>query len=303
MQAATAIEPFQVSGELATADVATFCEVARTPVEIRRRSERQAFANQPTWQRCRPGSLAVGLSSDSTWVRFVIESALPRTHTVYLEQPMPWVDRQQVWLSYPNGSELSMQAGKMLPFQKRPVPAMNVFFPVRIKLGEAIAVLMRIDSIGSVSVGLRLHKQSSYEARRDMHNLFVGFLAGGTLLILLYNFFVYTALRDLKYVVYVPYGLSVLLFCGALYGFNYELMPSTNADQAQVHAHRLRQAFSEIAISVNDTVVTVTGSLGVAESGSTDDGVESVLERADVALYTAKDRARDRIVRAASATG
>ena len=223
-QSAFALESLAVSPAFKTADIAAHCEFTRSPRHIDRRSDLEAFATSSSWQRCQPGSLAVGLSSSAIWVRFIIESTLPRAHTVYLEQPMPWIDQQQIWLSYPDGGELSMSAGKLVPFYQRPVLAMNYFFPVRVRPGQAVSVLMRLNNIGSGSVGLRLHSQSSYEARRDLHNLFVGFLAGGTLLILLYNFFLYTALRDLKYVVYVLYGLSVLMFCGALYGFNYQLL-------------------------------------------------------------------------------
>ena len=75
------------------------------------------------------------------------------------------------------------------------------------------------------------------------------------------------------------------------------LLPSTAAEQARVAAERLRIAFAAETVATetsDDTpAITVTVSIGVAELGQNED-IESLLRRADVALYRAKDLGRNR---------
>lgn len=74
------------------------------------------------------------------------------------------------------------------------------------------------------------------------------------------------------------------------------VLPATDADGAQVLAERLRSAVRELSISFDGEPLRVTASLGVAsaEAGAVD--LESLVRRADEALYRAKGDGRDRVV-------
>ena len=69
------------------------------------------------------------------------------------------------------------------------------------------------------------------------------------------------------------------------------LLPSTAAEKALVAAERLRTAFS-IESTGDSTSFAVTVSIGIAELGE-DEDIESLLRRADTALYQAKDNGRN----------
>lgn len=75
------------------------------------------------------------------------------------------------------------------------------------------------------------------------------------------------------------------------------LMPDTDFRQAQSVAERVRMAVAEKPFeSANGRPLTVTCSVGVALNEHGSDSPESILKRADVALYRAKREGRNRVV-------
>lgn len=73
------------------------------------------------------------------------------------------------------------------------------------------------------------------------------------------------------------------------------LLPQTPATQVQPVAERLREGVAAIQLVTPQGVVRFTVSIGVADLSSVDDGFDSLLARADQALYAAKSAGRNRV--------
>ena len=73
------------------------------------------------------------------------------------------------------------------------------------------------------------------------------------------------------------------------------LLPETTAEQAYKVLDKVRAQMAKTPFRFKDTPVQITVSFGLAEFGA-DDTVESVFERADKALYQAKEQGRNRCV-------
>lgn len=73
------------------------------------------------------------------------------------------------------------------------------------------------------------------------------------------------------------------------------VLPETDLDEAARLAERLRAEIEKIQIMDADRPISVTASLGVVCSGPTDENLESLLTRADDALYVAKKKGRNQI--------
>jgi diguanylate cyclase (GGDEF)-like protein len=71
-------------------------------------------------------------------------------------------------------------------------------------------------------------------------------------------------------------------------------MPHTDIEGAKLLAERLRAAIAAGRVEIGSETARVTASFGVAELLSQED-FESLYARADAALYTAKERGRNRI--------
>jgi two-component system cell cycle response regulator len=75
------------------------------------------------------------------------------------------------------------------------------------------------------------------------------------------------------------------------------LMPDTDQNQAEAVAERVRQAVAERAFEVpGGRSLWITVSAGVALRESDSDTAETLIKRADVALYRAKREGRNRVV-------
>jgi diguanylate cyclase (GGDEF)-like protein len=81
------------------------------------------------------------------------------------------------------------------------------------------------------------------------------------------------------------------------------LLPQTDMDEALRTAHRLRRRLAELAVTSGQDTIHTTVSIGVAGLTSMDEDVTDLLAAADVALYRAKARGRDRVEVAAPEEG
>ena len=68
-------------------------------------------------------------------------------------------------------------------------------------------------------------------------------------------------------------------------------------DRAKAVAERIRANFEQVAVRLLAESINSTVSVGVATSGA-DESFSSVLNRADSALYRAKDNGRNRVTAA-----
>ncbi len=73
------------------------------------------------------------------------------------------------------------------------------------------------------------------------------------------------------------------------------LLPHTDGDGACRIAERLRTSAGLLSVSADDTQVTVTVSIGVAELGQHGHDLFELLAAADLALYRAKDAGRNQV--------
>lgn len=74
------------------------------------------------------------------------------------------------------------------------------------------------------------------------------------------------------------------------------LLPDTGVNGAQYLASRLRQAVRDATIMAGDTAIQMTCSFGIAHKEPGDQHIDSILQRADAAMYAAKRAGKDRVV-------
>ena len=74
------------------------------------------------------------------------------------------------------------------------------------------------------------------------------------------------------------------------------LLPDTDAEGALALAERLRTAICEKKVSYERRDIAVTASLGVAARIETDEALDTLIRRADAALYQAKEEGRNRTI-------
>lgn len=74
------------------------------------------------------------------------------------------------------------------------------------------------------------------------------------------------------------------------------IMPETHSETAVGIAERLRSVIGQLTFHLNETVLTVTISIGIVTiGGAVDCSVEDMVQKADTFLYQAKDEGRNRV--------
>ncbi|WP_085298947.1 GGDEF domain-containing protein [Cognaticolwellia mytili] len=73
------------------------------------------------------------------------------------------------------------------------------------------------------------------------------------------------------------------------------ILPNTNLAGAEEVAERIRQSIAKNTIRYQDRTISVTASIGVATIDSIDTRYEDLISNADIALYEAKAKGRNRV--------
>ncbi|GAA6617846.1 diguanylate cyclase [Scytonema sp. NUACC26] len=73
-------------------------------------------------------------------------------------------------------------------------------------------------------------------------------------------------------------------------------LPETDIDEAIIVADRIRENLEKTGILAQEQQIFITVSIGVASYHLRDDSVDAMLQRADKALYRAKNQGRNRVI-------
>lgn len=74
------------------------------------------------------------------------------------------------------------------------------------------------------------------------------------------------------------------------------LLPETDQPSARLVAERIRQKIERMVITFEEQAIKITVSIGVATIAITDKSFDQVFQRADTALYEAKNSGRNRVI-------
>jgi diguanylate cyclase (GGDEF)-like protein len=74
------------------------------------------------------------------------------------------------------------------------------------------------------------------------------------------------------------------------------LLPNTGTEDAVKLAERVRQAVEQESCQLQDQIIDVTVSIGVASYNKDTLSLEALLRRADDSMYQAKNQGRNRVV-------
>ncbi len=164
--------------------------------------------------------LNFGYTGAAYWLRFqvrlaedVTAGALPRW---LLEVGYPSLDRVELYFA--NARE-PLVAGDRQPFAERPMAHRNLVFPLVLRAGETVTVMLRVQSEGSLTVPLTLWNADAL-ARHDRHSYAALALYYGALAALgLYNLLLFFLIRDRSYLEYVLFVLGMAIGQLSMNGF------------------------------------------------------------------------------------
>jgi hypothetical protein len=164
--------------------------------------------------------LNFGYSASAWWLRLDLQRAPDAPEDWLLEVAFPLLDRIEFFGS--QGEHVL--TGDTLPFATRPVVDRHFVFPLKVGAGETASFYLRITSDGTMSVPLRLWQPKAlYEENQIEYGLLATYY-GIVVTLALYNLMFFFSLRDVTYLYYVLFGLSMGLGHFAFNGLAFQLL-------------------------------------------------------------------------------
>ncbi|MBA53657.1 MAG: diguanylate cyclase [Pseudomonadales bacterium] len=162
-----------------------------------------------------------GYSRSAWWLKIHLSNSSSAAITRYLEIAYPNLDDVQVHIV--EGKQHSaFYLGDRLPFHQRPIQSTDYVVPVYFQPNSEVELYLRVRTHSSVQVPLTLWKKQDYFDWNRIENLLQGFYFGIMMVMILYNLFVFLAVRQRNFILYVCFASTLPLFIAGLKGFSFE---------------------------------------------------------------------------------
>lgn len=142
------------------------------------------------------------INNQSTIENWLLEIEAPKTNELHVHT-----------LDNDTGQFETIKTGNNYPFLEREIEHRNFVTPIHIKAGETKVVYLQILTGSSVQVPLTLWDYTAFHAKSQNEYALLGVLFGLSVVMALYNLFLYFSIRDRSYLYYVLFViLNTLLY-------------------------------------------------------------------------------------------
>ncbi|MCB0401141.1 MAG: GHKL domain-containing protein [Flavobacteriales bacterium] len=168
----------------------------------------------------------LGISKSAFWIKFNVENK-SQYEDLLLEVSLPFIDYIEFY-SRENSSFRVVRAGEIFPFQNRKYNDPNYLFDIHIPQGQNHTYYLKIKSNEGIQLPLKIGTKEAINNQIKTRDILSGIYFGIMLVMILYNLFIYTTVRDKSYIYYVVYILLILLTQTSLQGYPFQyLWPNT----------------------------------------------------------------------------
>ena len=117
-----------------------------------------------------------------------------------------------------NDQVVNIEGGSSTPYLLRPVQSIFGAFPISIDPHSSSTYNFEITSRHNFNSEVKLTSQSNLHEIETVRIIFLLFYAGGIVSLIIYNFFIFISLRDIKYLYYCFFAASFMLAVLAING-------------------------------------------------------------------------------------
>ena len=160
----------------------------------------------------------------SYWIRLPIRHTTRSEKLWLLEFYDQTIDNIEAFIPQTDGSYRKVVMGDKIPFDQRMIPHKNFVIPLAMSTDTVMHYFFRVEShdFADLRIGLRSTNWFVYYALNE-YFLF-GIFYGMILIIILYNFLVFLAIRERKNIYYIIYLVSVAAYAISLDGIGFQFL-------------------------------------------------------------------------------
>ncbi len=164
-----------------------------------------------------------GYSKSAYWLRFRINN-LQDARDWLIEINYPLLDNIQVYFLSRQNLIGQVQTGDAQDFAVRPVNNRNFIIPFPKTEDREIDVYVRVMTNGTLEVPLMIWRSDAFWEKEQKILAVKGIYTGLILVMVLYNLFIYLAVKEASYLYYVCYAFFILMLQLSLDGFAYQML-------------------------------------------------------------------------------
>ena len=187
-----------------------------SPAELSRRDD---------WQPTPSHSPNMGYDERVHWFRFALEHDGDSERLERMIQiSYPQLDDVRFFL-YRDGDRVDqLHTGDRLPFHERAVKHPQFLFPVTLEAGHDYQVLIRVESSGAIQVPIRVWEPTALFEHLSIQDQANALYYGILMVVIVFNLFIFLALRETTYLYYVLAIASYLLLMATLRGTSFAVL-------------------------------------------------------------------------------
>ena len=182
------------------------------------------------WQHGFSGTANFGFTDSAYWVRIRFNNTTTKNKSFKLEQAYPLIDKLTFFYPIKNNkysvysSYSSIQTGDSLPFNTRKNTHQNFIFDIKIPPYTNQTYYVRFYSRDTMDINLKLWDDISFSDFNRISQFMYGLFYGAVLVLIIFNLFIYFALRYKSYLYYVTTLAAFAIIDGSLNGLTFEYL-------------------------------------------------------------------------------
>ncbi len=169
-------------------------------------------------------NISLGYIKSTLWLKFSIENHAVNSQNWLLLFDYPLLDEIEIFSRNSQSSWQRQLLGDSLPFKQRPFAHRTFVSELNIKQNQRQDFYVKVKTSSSMQIRPAIISTKTFFSEQLTNEMFYGVIYGIMILMAVYNLFLYLAVHDTSYLVYIFSVLSGSLFIMALNGHAYQYL-------------------------------------------------------------------------------
>lgn len=162
-----------------------------------------------------------GFSDSAFWVRFTLYNPGKKRETVIIRQDYTLIDYLDLHYQV-DGEWREYATGDRRDFGTRAIAHREFLFPVQLEPESTSTYYMRYRSEGSTNIGLWVYSPQQILRESSFKHLLLGMYYGGFLVLIVYNLFIFSAVRESVFLYYLAFAATYGIYFSVHNGLAYQ---------------------------------------------------------------------------------
>lgn len=176
------------------------------------------------WRMNIKPTVNIGYTSSAYWFQIELINAQHSSQSRVIEIDYPVLDKIDVYTVTMDGFIQHFKMGDKQPFKDRPFQFRNYLFPVDLEPGVPVKLFLRIESSSSIQLPIALWYKNGLTTKNLNESMILGICLGIMLIMAIYNLFVYISVREVSYLFYVFFLVSMTLLLSGIRGIGFQYL-------------------------------------------------------------------------------